>query len=282
MVGKGIQRIRGWTILRANATKDQRYDTPDRIDYTGSKSLFQAWWLNCEFLMLGWALGFNPRNHVHWHIDCFLFQYQLDPNQEKLKMVSNISKHTDQNNLFRALCFGSTIFALAILTHTANGQHVAPNLIRQHTESLKCAADVMKDEIKAHLRGVRGYGKMIGANAVVKSRASSINRRIKRDPCYRGLDRDIEKLNDAICKLSREYAEILKCRPDLAACTCHIASQLDKMNRLVDCINSGHPSGSSFVLGPIIEVQHPVVAPGLTLEHGLHHRGHSGHSILDR
>ena len=106
-------------------------------------------------------------------------------------------------------CLAFAIFAALVCASTKLDAQVQPDIIRRHAYDLQCVAVDLKDEIKAHFKGTPRYGKLLGTNAQIKSRAATIERRIKRDPYYRSLKRDLEKLDELTCRLNTVFDEAL-------------------------------------------------------------------------
>lgn len=150
-------------------------------------------------------------------------------------MVSN----TNNRKLAFKFNLISTGIALAVVTgflampSSASAQSRA-SIIYGHAKDLKCAGDEMKDEVKAHFRRSRNYGKMIAASSQIRGKAAAIERRIKRDPCYRTLEKDVKKLDELTCKLNALYEEAMiraaKCldKPVLGD-TRHVARKIHMM-----------------------------------------------------
>lgn len=112
-------------------------------------------------------------------------------------------------------------------------------LICQCIEDLRCATIDMKDEIKTHFRGTRGYGRMLATNALLRVKAAAIQRRLNRDLCYRRLERDVARLNELACELQERFDEILACssynRP-VCGDVGHVQAKIDNIRGLASCV----------------------------------------------
>jgi hypothetical protein len=86
-------------------------------------------------------------------------------------------------------------------------------MIVSQAEELVRLADEVQNEIKTHLRSVRGQAKMRGLNSQVRGRTAAVIRRIKRNPDYDALPKDLEKLVVLTRKLNISFEE-LRFRPD--------------------------------------------------------------------
>lgn len=115
------------------------------------------------------------------------------------------------------------------------------DIIYQYAEEIRCAADDMKSEIKEHFRGTKGYGRMLGANAVVRAKAAAIQRRVRRDACYRRLEKDAAGLDKLVCELNERYLDILTCatpRRPICGDTFHVEAKLARMRELSLCLQA--------------------------------------------
>ena len=139
-------------------------------------------------------------------------------------------------------------FALAALAvvgslfATANLQAEAPqDAICVQAAEIVCLSADMKDQIKCHFRGVKGYGRLLAANAVVKAKAAAIKRRVNRNACYKRLAKDADCLENQVCKLESLYGEVLACsscqRP-IHGEPCCAAALLAEMRRLSQCVKA--------------------------------------------
>lgn len=95
--------------------------------------------------------------------------------------------------------------AVLLVAPTGLASEPRVNVIRAQSSDLNCAAEDMQEEIKVHFRGTRCYRKLLGINSQIQTRSAAVLRRIDRNPCYRGMDRDIAKLNELACELNEAY-----------------------------------------------------------------------------
>lgn len=106
-------------------------------------------------------------------------------------------------------------------------------IILGNAKQIRNSADDVKDQVKAHFRGSKNYGKMLSASAQIKGRASTIVRRIKRDPYYKSLGKDLKKLDELTCKLNALFEEALiraaKRLDDPIGNTRHVARKIHSM-----------------------------------------------------
>lgn len=110
----------------------------------------------------------------------------------------------------------SAALAFAILIVPTAAQASQPQVLLDIACELETASDALKGELKCHMRRVKGYGFMLGNNAQVRTRAAAIQRRFQRDPNYRGLDRDVAKIQKAASQLTDRLQAILSCPTTLA------------------------------------------------------------------
>ncbi|MFK7767164.1 MAG: hypothetical protein AB8B55_08070 [Mariniblastus sp.] len=193
--------------------------------------------------------------------------------------VSNSNFGILTSMAFAVLAFAMTSESNATTTRThINAQHA--RVLLEHAAELNCASDEMRDEIKTHFRKARYYGKMVGTNAQIRGRSAAVVRRLKRDPNYRGLCRDVKKLHELTCELESLYKEAIlrarqgKDRP-IFEDTCHVAAQVRAMHEMADCMLA--ISKGEFVLVGEIFVEPTIEAPSYP---GVWDR--RGNSILDR
>jgi hypothetical protein len=101
---------------------------------------------------------------------------------------------------FCALVAGSAFGAEPNTQIVTNSQ-----IIYGHSLEMRCAAEDMRDEIKTHFKGTNCYRKMLGTNTLIKLRSAAISRRVKRNPCYAGMERDLARLNELLCEFGQLY-----------------------------------------------------------------------------
>ncbi|MEM7784620.1 MAG: hypothetical protein AAF939_16445 [Planctomycetota bacterium] len=137
---------------------------------------------------------------------------------------------------------------------------------------IECLADANRADIKSQFRGCRGYGRLVGANSVVDSKASQICRRIKRKCDYRSLCRDLERLEKSICKLRVAYDEVIHhivCAGGiLDPCMIRIGDRICQMEQLVRVGQVGHAIQGLGIQGHATQGQLRAVRPG-TIEPSL-------------
>jgi hypothetical protein len=180
-----------------------------------------------------------------------------------MKMINTSSSiEISDVRLFALLAVCVTVLSMVAKT-TATEPLI--NVIRCQASDLNCAAEDMRDEIKTHFRGTRCYRRLLGTNAQIKTRSAAVLRRIDRDPCYRGMKRDIAKLNELTCKLSEVYkTAIFKSNEGLGrpvvGGTDHVVDKLVGMIAIADRLNA-----ASLVLSSAAEP-----APGLSDSQVIH------------
>lgn len=137
---------------------------------------------------------------------------------------------------------------------------------------VECASKDMKGEIKTHFRGVKGYGKMLCANTKVRVKAAAIQRRIKRDNCYKCLEKDVNKLDRLVCELQEEFEAALACsspkRP-VRGDVSHVEAKLISVRQWTSalqtevCNRLGKTVAAPVIISelPIINQPAPIVVP---------------------
>jgi hypothetical protein len=133
------------------------------------------------------------------------------------------------------------IFIVGLFGSFAAADHppASIDIICLKVEDIKCASADMKDEIKAHFRGAKGYGRMLGTNALIKAKASAIHRRVNRDRCYRQLEKDVARLNELACELQERFEEVLNCstlRRPVYGELGHVQAKINSIRNLADCV----------------------------------------------
>ncbi len=76
-------------------------------------------------------------------------------------------------------------------------------------EALVRSATLMKEEIKSGFRGAKGLGKTSSLLSQIRSRATTVSRRLQRKPDYSSLNRDLEKLVKLTRQLEGSCQELL-------------------------------------------------------------------------
>ena len=174
-----------------------------------------------------------------------------------------------------AILVFATVVAASCSSSLIADQPGSDHLICQCIEELRCASIDMKDEIKSQLRGTRGYGRMLATNALLRTKAAAIHRRLNRDLCYRRLERDVARLNELACELQAQFDDILACatprRPVCADVGC-IQAKIDNIRSLASCVrieacrNLGLPVPEQFI-APVLA---PAMAPGAPVIEPIH------------
>lgn len=160
---------------------------------------------------------------------------------------------------------------LAMATNANADVNRQAALLIEQAEALNCAADKLKDEIKAHFRSSRNYGKMISTTARIRSRSAAVARRVKRKSHYRSLCRDVEKLNELTCELNTLYREAIlrvkkgKDRP-IFANTYHVMAQIRSMQQTSDFM-LGVAKGEVILVGEVlVDPDQPAIQEGTVYE----------------
>lgn len=138
-------------------------------------------------------------------------------------------------NFARLVALG--LFILGTLTTSAAVQaHDRTNL--DPTLTVTCelvdASKVMRDELKIHFRGVRGYGLMRVTAAQIKCRSAAISRRSSRDPYYRGLNRDVARVEDLTMRLGELVQKAIDCPERLERASGDVRHIVGQANLLLD------------------------------------------------
>lgn len=137
------------------------------------------------------------------------------------------------------LAFATLVAASCSSSLIADQPAESDPIICQCIEELRCATIDMKDEIKTHFRGTRGYGRMLATNALLRVKAAAIQRRLNRNLCYRRLEKDVARLNELACELQERFDEILECstfnRP-VCGDVGHVQAKIDNMRSLASCV----------------------------------------------
>lgn len=153
--------------------------------------------------------------------------------------------------IFNFIAAFAVCCAAALNGTTAVASDSLVNVVRSQAIELTCAAEDMRDEIKTHFRGTRCYGKLLAINARIKSRSAAIERRIDRNPCYRGMERDIAKLNELACELSEAY-EVAMTKSNagigrpVTGSTCHVVDKLVGIISLADSVRAASVGLNAF------------------------------------
>lgn len=125
----------------------------------------------------------------------------------------------------------------------AFGSESKEAIISSQSSELHELAIDMRDEIKTHFRGTRYYGKLLAVNARIKARSAAVNRRYLRDQDYRGLKRDVERLNEWAYELSDVYRLAFAhantdARRPVAGDTRHVVDKMANMIVMTESLNS--------------------------------------------
>lgn len=167
------------------------------------------------------------------------------------------------------------IVAMATVTFTNAASADQPagsnDILCQHMEDIRCASFDLKDEIKDHLRGTRGYVKMLATNAALRTKAAAIKRRVNRNSCYRRLEADVARLNELACELQERFDDILECstwrRPVRGDIGC-IQAKINEIRGLAACsqvetcqrLGLAIPAEYQLIAEPLLTA--PTMAPG--------------------
>ena len=152
--------------------------------------------------------------------------------------------------------------------------------IQSTSKQIRCLADDIKCDVKSSLKGEKGYVKIIATNARIRVKAAAICRRIERNCDYRGLCRDVEKLNELACNLKLEFNEAItylnQCKNcPTTDCHCKVGNEINSLVELargLKAIVTGEAFVSSFSTPavnlppqPVPADLRPVIAPTPTL-----------------
>lgn len=96
------------------------------------------------------------------------------------------------------------------------------------------ATEAMRCELKAHFRRVPGYGRMLAANSQLRARVAAIGRRVKRDPCYRNLSRDLARAEEYSQRLGELVQDVLNCPDSLRRAEGDLRGLTAQTNRLLN------------------------------------------------
>jgi len=133
-------------------------------------------------------------------------------------------------------------FACLLNAGTASAHQPDSQVVYDQAIELRCAADDMRDEIKTHFRGTKCYRKMLGTALQIETRSAAISRRTKRNACYRGMDRDVAKVNELVCELTELYESTMRLnsagigRRCVVGETVHVVEKLSIMADLAGCM----------------------------------------------
>ena len=161
-----------------------------------------------------------------------------------------------------ALAFVGLMIAFPVLSsaHT-NSQ---PQWVQLKAEALHCAAEDMRDEIKTHFPRSRVYRNMLATNARIKIRSAAVARRVKRDPCYGGLERDLRKLDEWVhelhCLFDEAIERNIQCldKP-IVGDIGHVADKIGGMIDLTHCIMAAANGQVEVILEPSIYSSQPAL-----------------------
>lgn len=162
-----------------------------------------------------------------------------------------------------------TLVAGAAFGAGPNSQIVTNSqIIYDHSVEMRCAAEDMRDEIKTHFKGTNCYRKMLGTNTLIKLRSAAISRRVKRNPCYAGMDRDLARLNELLCEFGQLYETAIhlnavgNSRCCIQGDASHVTNQLFFMADLANCMTAAS-QGLIFTAAPanFSPVQPAIIVP---------------------
>ncbi len=151
--------------------------------------------------------------------------------------------------------------------------------IQTTSKQIRCIADDIKCDVKSSLKGEKGYVKIVATNARIRVKAAAICRRIERNCDYRGLCRDVKKLNELACDLKQNFdqsiAYLNQCKQcPVTGCHCQVAKEIDTLIELargLDAILTGETFAQSPATNVIFDYPaypsaDPAVAPLPVLE----------------
>lgn len=124
------------------------------------------------------------------------------------------------------------------------------------------ASEAMRDELKTHFRHVRRYGLMVGTNSLIKGRAKAIERRFKRDPNYRGLDRDVARVGELANRLAELIQEAISCPEQCSRIEGNYQCVVGRVNQLLSLSESLRIAAAPYCV--VVDQ----VVPGLGAEPG--------------
>jgi hypothetical protein len=186
--------------------------------------------------------------------------------------------------------FPSRIFASALKLTAAclvvffswsslSAHETCSQCIQTTSKQIRCIADEIKCDVKSSLKGEKGYVKIVATNARIRVKAAAICRRIERNCDYRGLCRDVNKLNELACDLKLNFdqsiAYLNQCKQcPVTGCHCQVANEINTLIELargLDAILTGesfsHVPGSNVIFEyPAFPNADPAVAPSPVLE----------------
>jgi hypothetical protein len=169
------------------------------------------------------------------------------------------------NTRFFALTAIAISFAFA--TNTVDAHEPNGAIVYAQAIELNCAADDFRDEIKTHFRGTKCYGKMLSTAARIRSRSAAVKRRTGRNSCYRGMNRDVCKLEKLVCELNKLYETTMQNnlrgvnRKCVAGETVHVAEKLAALTELADCMKAASKGLVGVATTQTIHTLSPVSPP---------------------
>ncbi len=150
----------------------------------------------------------------------------------------------------RTHAFNICLFACLALhgpSSEVKGNECLAESIQTQSQQIRCLADSIKDDLKCSLKGEKGYGRVVAVNARIRMKSAAICRRIERNCDYRGLCRDVAKINEFACELQTHFNESLafatqchQCPP--TACQLKLAREIESLiayTRGLDAILTG-------------------------------------------
>ena len=174
-------------------------------------------------------------------------------------------KSATRHFTFAIMAVAATFFANSRVSADAPSDTIC-----EYASEIVCVTGDMKDEIKCHFLGAKGYGRLLAANAVVKAKAAQIKRRVHRNPCYSRLVHDANRLDEKVCKLQEQFEQALLCssykRP-INGDPADVAALLADMRALSKCLKA--EACVRLGLAPPVVVAPVVVPPAPVHTHRL-------------
>ncbi|MEL7498443.1 MAG: hypothetical protein AAFN77_12600 [Planctomycetota bacterium] len=151
---------------------------------------------------------------------------------------------SNQRQRFWTVLFASLIGVVMISVASVSNAHAqygsAHSLdpVLDITCELDEATDALRDELKTHLRRVRGYGALVGLNAQIHGKAAAIGRRFERNPNYRTLDRDVARIEELAISMGQRLQAIIDCPATLERSVGDISCIVARTNQILDLTES--------------------------------------------
>ena len=165
-------------------------------------------------------------------------------------------------NFVRLSALGLLTLGMLTTSDTAQADDQA-NFERTLTVAceLEDASEVMRDELKIHFRGVRGYGVMLATAAQIKGRSAAIGRRFDRNPYYRGLDRDVARVEDLAIRMGELVQKAVDCPDRLERASGDIRHIIGQANRLLDLTEALRRLVTSYCANEVVAIEETTYQP---------------------